>query len=785
MIGKRLGHYAVETQLGSGGMGDVYVAHDLRLDRRVALKIPRQGSTSVDRLALVQREARAAAALNHPNIVHLYAVEEADGVIFMTMELVQGRSLRQLLSRGTPLTVARTVAFASQIAEGLACAHAAGVLHRDLKPANVMITEGERVKILDFGIAKFFRPVTPLGPDAETAASDLPTNGTTVGTIGYMSPEQALGKTLDARSDLFALGVILFEMATGRAPFEGDTPAMLFDQLLNRQPRSPLILNPMLPALLTRVIERALEKDPDARYRSADDFLEDLQRIDLSSSGPSSRGSAASERKAGRSSDYSATQAATAESEARDSRMPSSIVVLPFVDMSPGKDQEYFCHGITEEIINTLTRLPGLRVISRTSAFAFQGRDLEVTEIGRRLRVGTALEGSVRKAGDRVRVTAQLVNAEDGYQLWSRRFDRDLSDVFAIQDEIAATILNEFEPGLAPHQPGARAPFDVTAHDAYLKGMYSRNKWTEESMRRAMGDFREAIELDSGFAPAYAALAEGHIWLYSGLGILPANETVPQARWAVEKALELDPTLAEAYKVRALIAMDHDWDRKGAEDALTHALQLSPGSAAAHLWNAWRLALLERQHDHAVIELDEAERLDPLDLQLKTQIGYVHYFHNDLDRAIAQFEKVLALEPSFAFAHYALGDVCTHKGEYDRAFREFNLAIELGGRSVNHVAVLGYAYGRAGNRDLAQARLQELIARTADSYVSAMWIALIHLGLGDLESLFQWLDRAYDERDGSLVLIAAAREFDSVREDPRFKSLLGRMGLGHLASPTA
>ena len=282
-------------------MGDVYVAHDLRLDRRVALKIPRQGSTSVDRLALVQREARAAAALNHPNIVHLYAVEEADGVIFMTMELVQGRSLRQLLSRGTPLTVARTVAFASQIAEGLGCAHAAGVLHRDLKPANVMITEGERVKILDFGIAKFFRPVTPLGPDAETAAIDLTTNGTTFGTIGYMSPEQALGKTLDARSDLFALGVILFEMATGRAPFEGDTPAMLFDQLLNRQPRSPLILNPMLPGLLTKVIEKALEKDPDARYRSADDFFEDLQRIDLLSSGSSSGGSAASERKAGRS----------------------------------------------------------------------------------------------------------------------------------------------------------------------------------------------------------------------------------------------------------------------------------------------------------------------------------------------------------------------------------------------------------------------------------------------------------------------------------------------------
>jgi tetratricopeptide (TPR) repeat protein len=424
-----------------------------------------------------------------------------------------------------------------------------------------------------------------------------------------------------------------------------------------------------------------------------------------------------------------------------------------------------------------------VRVISRTSAFAFQGQNLDVTEIGRRLRVGTALEGSVRKAGDRVRVTAQLVNAEDGYQLWSRRFDRELSDVFAIQDEIAATIVNEFRMGFAGQPAVKRAALDVMAHDAYLKGMYALNKWTDHSMRRAIADFREAIAGDSGFAPAYAALAEGHIWLYSGLGILPAIDTVPQARWAVEKALELDPTLADAHKVRALIAMNHDWDRQGAEEALTRALQLGPGSAAGHLWNAWRLALLERRHDEALIELEEAERLDPLDLQVKTQIGYVHHFHHDVDRAIAQFEKVLTLEPSFAFAHYALGDACTEKGQYDRAFAEFTTAIELGGRSVNHIGVLGYAYGRSGNLHRAKEHLQELTARAAHGYVSAMWLALVHLGLRDLESLFHWLDRAFEARDGSLILITAAVEFDPVREDPRFKALLRRMGLAHLASP--
>jgi eukaryotic-like serine/threonine-protein kinase len=770
LIGRQLGHYRVLEEIGHGGMGVVYAAVDSRLDRRVALKVLRpEVADSPDRRARFQQEARAAAALNHPNIVHLYSVDEFEGLFFITMELVPGRSLRDILRTEGPLPLSRILAFASQMAEGLGCAHAAGILHRDLKPGNVVVTDTDRAKILDFGLAKIFTRASGLDPEAATMTREHTGSGTTLGTAGYMSPEQALGKRLDPRSDLFALGVVLFEMGTGRAPFEGATPAAVFDQLLNRRHPSPRMFNPSLPVYLETVIDRILDKDPERRHQSADELLQDLRRVE--------------------SADARSPTSMTMPGEAS---MPSSIVVLPFVDMSPGKDQEYFCHGITEEIINTLTRVPGLRVISRTSAFAFQGQNLDVTEIGRRLRVGTALEGSVRKAGDRVRVTAQLVNADDGYQLWSRRFDRELSDVFAIQDEIAATIVGELRTGLgaAPisaetsaSTPVRRPTLDLNAHDAYLKGMYARNKWTDRSMREAIEDFRKAIAQDAGFAPAYAALAEGHIWLYSGLGILPASETMPHARWAVEKALELDPTLADAHKARALIAMNHDWDRRGAEDGLARALELGPGSAAAHLWNAWRLALLERRHDQALLELAEAERLDPLDLQLKTQIGYVHYFRHDVDRAIEQFEKVLALEPSFAFAHYALGDACTHTGQYDRAVTEFEKAIELGGRSVNHIGVLGYAHGRSGNRDKAKELLQELTARAAQNYVSAMFVAMVHLGLSDLESLFHCLNRAFEDRDGSLILITAAVEFDPVREDPRFKSLLGRMGLEHLASP--
>ena len=430
-------------------------------------------------------------------------------------------------------------------------------------------------------------------------------------------------------------------------------------------------------------------------------------------------------------------------------------------------------------------------MISRTSAFAFQGKNLEVTEIGRRLRVGTALEGSVRKAGDRVRVTAQLVNAEDGYQLWSKRFDRELSDVFAIQDEIAATIVNELRSGLAgaPRSAeatagkpaGKRASLDVAAHDAYLKGMYALNKWTDDSMQRAIADFRDAIARDPGFAPAYAALAEGHIWLYSGLGILPANETVPQARWAVEKALELDPTLADAHKVRALIAMNHDWDRQGAEEALTRALELGPGSAAAHLWNAWRLALLERRHDQA---LDRAGR--------GRATGPSRSPGEDADRLRPLFpsrsrsrDRAVRKGPG-AGAVLCLCALCAGRRVHaDGAVRPGIRGVRQGDRAGRPI---GEPHRRPRLclwpcRETATgptALLQELTARAAQGYVSAMWIALVHLGLSDLESLFHWLDRAFEERDGSLILITAAVEFDPVRDDPRFKSLLGRMGLGSL-----
>ena len=692
-----------------------------------------------DRRERFQREARAVAALNHPNIVTLYSVEEEEGELFLTMELVQGQSLRALLRDG-PLAPSRALALAAQVCEGLCTAHAAGILHRDLKPDNLIVGPDDRVKILDFGLAKLLNPLSSVEVDA------LSTPGLALGTVGYMAPEQALGRPVDARADVFSLGVVLYQMLTGRPPFEGATAVAVLDHLLNRPPLAPDRVQAGLPGAIGAVILRALEKDPARRPAGARELLEELRR------------------------------AQPGEGTEAAGPAPSSIVVLPFVDLTPEKDQEYFCHGVAEELIHSLARVPGLRVISRTSAFAFQGQGADITEIGRRLRVATALEGSVRRSGNRVRISTRLVNVEDGFQLWSKRFDRQVEDVFEVEDEIAETIVGELAE-LQGVSLRRAAPRNSGAHDAYLRGTYALNKWTEDWVRKAMAFFQDAIARDPAFAPAHAALAECHLWLYSGVGIAAAGEAVPPARAAVERALQIDPQLSAGHRLRGMIAMNHDWDRREAERGLRRAVELAPGSAEARLWNAWRLALLESRYDEALADLAQAERLGPLDLQVKTQIGYVYYFLHDLDRAVAQFERILAVDATFAFAHYALGDALTQRGEYARAIRAYETSAALGGRTANHLAVIGYAHGRAGHAAEARALLAELTALAAAAHVSPMWMALVHVGLGESDPAFTWLDRACAERDGSLVLITSAIEFDPLRADPRFAALLEKMGL--------
>jgi serine/threonine-protein kinase len=727
-------------------MGEVYLAEDTKLARNVALKVlPPELASSPDRRERFHREAKAVAALNHPNIVTLHSVEEVDGVLFLTLELVSGETLREKIDRG-PLPVAQVFELGAQIGEGLSSAHAAGILHRDLKPHNVMVTADGRVKLLDFGLAKFLER-RESDPDAATMARET-SPGMTLGTAGYMAPEQALGKEVDARADVFALGVVLYEMATGKSPFRGETLAAFFDSLLHDAPPSPSTLNPDLPADLARIVERAMEKEPARRYASASELVSDLRGVAVEKPGRSKR---------------------------------FSIAVLAFSDLSPERDQDYFCQGLAEELINTLAAVRGLRVLARTSAFAIQGQGLDVREIGRRLRVDTVLEGSVRKSGTRLRITTQLVDAAEGYQLWSKKFDRELDDVFAVQDEIAETVARELqsELGFAKERSDARRASNLEAYDAYLRGLFAMNRWTEEWVERALGSFAEAVARDPRYALAHAAIAECLVWFYSGIGIRSAGETIPRAREAAAKALALAPDLPEPHKVKGLIAMSHDWDRKAAEESFARAIELNPSSADTRVWNAWRLSLLEGSYQEALAELQVAEDLDPLDLKIKTQIGYVYYFLREIDRAETQFRKVLAMDPHFAFAHYALGDVCAQQGRHEEALSHLTESVRLGGSSVNHLAILSYVNGLAGRREEARRLLREIGERGSRGYASPIWSALAHLGLGENELALDWLDRALAERDGSLILVTASPEFDPLRGATRFRTLLERMGLAN------
>ncbi len=744
MIGRTLGHYLIREKLGTGGMGEVYLAEDSKLSRNVALKVlPPELASSPDRRERFYREARAVAALNHPNIVTIHSVEEADGVLFLTLELVEGETLREKIDRGA-LSVHEVFEIGAQVGEGLSKAHGAGILHRDLKPHNIMVTAEGRVKLLDFGLAKFLAP-GKTDPDAATMARET-SPGMTLGTAGYMAPEQALGKNVDARADLFALGVVLYEMSTGRSPFRGETLAAFFDSLLHDAPEPPSELNPDLPRDLVRVVERAMEKEPSRRYASASELVSDLRGIATDKPGRAKR---------------------------------FSIAVLPFNDLSPERDQDYFCQGLAEELINTLAAVRGLRVLARTSAFAIQGHGLDVREIGRRLRVDTVLEGSVRKSGARLRITTQLVDASEGYQLWSKKFDRDLDDVFSVQDEIAETVAAELqsELGFAKERSDARRASNLEAYDAYLRGLFAMNRWTEDWVERALGCFADALARDPGYALAHAAIAECLVWFYSGIGTRSAAETIPRARESAARALALGPDLPEPHKVRGLIAMSHDWDREGAEASFARAIELNPSSADTRVWNAWRLSLLEGSYQEALAELQVAEELDPLDLKIKTQVGYVYYFLRDTERAEAQFRKVLAIDPHFAFCHYALGDVNAQQGRYDDAISHLEESVRLGGTSVNHLAILSYVNALAGRTDEARRLLADIRARAARGYASPIWSALAHLGLGEIDTAFAWLDRALEERDGSLILVAASPEFDPLRSDPRFGELLERMGL--------
>ena len=736
------GKFRILDVLGRGGMGIVYLAEDLNLKRRIALKLlPPDLVCDTEARERFLREARAAAALDHPNICTVHEVGESEGQPYLAMTLVEGRTLGARIAEG-PLPLGEALDVALQVAEALRAAHERGIVHRDVKPANVMMTEKGLVKVMDFGLARF------------ESGSDFTQTRTVMGTVAYMSPEQARGDRVDRRTDIWALGCTLFEMLTGQGPFHREQLQAALYAIVHEDPRPLSTLRPGLPADLDRILETCLRKDLDRRYPDAGALIADLDEVKM--------------------------QAAAASPTSAERSLPS-LAVLPFVDMSPLKDQDYFAEGLAEELINALAQLRGLHVVARTSAFAFKGMNKDVREIGRALNVRTVVEGSVRVSGSRLRVTAQLINVDDGYHLWSERFDREMVDVFSIQDEISAAIVEKLEVNLFARERtvlGKRSTQEPEAYRLYLKGLHFVNRADAVSIAKALDLFREAVEKDPGFALAHTGRA------YAFMSLANLNLGQPADMWAkakesVEKALALDDDRAEAHALAAARAYWYDWDWDAAERSFGRALALNPGHAFTR-GNYAFFCMTRGRFDDSVREIRAAQDLDPVMPHFYAWGTGLLAAMGRPDDALDDFAKALEIAPGFGLAYFHAGMAYIRKGLPDRAIETFEKSRVLGVSAGWVEGLIGMCYEAKGDRAMALRSLEnvlQMIERKERGPVSFTTVGLLAACLGRFDEAFEFLDRAYAERDPIMPSIHIYADFlvPSLRSDPRFRDLMVRM----------